>query len=88
MYDNANNDTLKISGILRVKESSTMNLLAPGIAYSNELTSKIVKDNENSEIVKAQRDTDINVMTNEKLDDATKESTLAYLGEIVSLAVL
>jgi putative ABC transport system permease protein len=80
MYDNANNDTLKISGILRVKESSTMNLLAPGIAYSNELTSKIVKDNENSEIVKAQRDTDINVMTNEKLDDATKESTLAYLG--------
>ena len=63
-----------------MKSSSTMNLLAPGIAYSNELTSKIVKDNENSEIVAAQKDADTNVMTNEKLDDATKESTLAYLG--------
>lgn len=80
MYENAKNDTLKISGILRVKSSSTMNLLAPGIAYSNELTSKIVEDNQNSEIVKAQKATDTNVMTNEKLDDTTKESTLAYLG--------
>lgn len=65
MYDNGNNDTLKISGILRVKQSSMMNLLAPGIAYSNELTSKIVKDNENSEIVKAQKETDTNLMTND-----------------------
>ena len=41
------------------------------------------KDNENSEIVQAQKDTNTNVMTNETLDDTTKESTIAYLGETV-----
>ncbi|MDT2702584.1 ABC transporter ATP-binding protein/permease [Enterococcus dongliensis] len=80
MYDNAENEVLKVAGILRVKQSSTMNLLAPGIAYSNELTAKIVNDNKDSEIVKAQKETETNVMTNEKLDAATKDSTLAYLG--------
>lgn len=80
MYDSENNDTLKISGILRVKSSSTMNLLAPGIAYSNELTSQIVEENESSAIVEAQNQSDVNVMSNEKLDNSTKESTIAYLG--------
>lgn len=80
LYNSKNNDTLKVSGILRVKSSSTMNLLAPGFAYSNELTSKIVTDNENSDIVKAQKDSDVNVMSNEALDEAGKENFLAYLG--------
>ncbi|MGX7023814.1 ABC transporter ATP-binding protein/permease [Vagococcus hydrophili] len=80
MYDNKNNKTLTVSGILRVKSSSTMNLLAPGFAYSNELTSKIVAENETSDIVKAQKDSQNNVMTGEALDEMTKESTLAYLG--------
>ncbi|MDT2829803.1 ABC transporter ATP-binding protein/permease [Vagococcus carniphilus] len=80
MYDNEKSKTLKVSGILRVKSSSTMNLLAPGFAYSNELTSDIVKDNEQSEIVKAQKDSNDNVMTGEPMDHTTKENTLAYLG--------
>lgn len=80
IYTNANNEEMKIAGILRVKENSTMNLLAPGIAYSNELTQKIVDENKDSAIVSAQRDSSTNVMTNEPLDDSTKESTLAYLG--------
>lgn len=80
LYNNPNNRELTVSGILRVKSSSTMNLLAPGIAYSNELTSQIVNDNQGSEIVQAQKQSDTNVMTNEKLDQLTKESTLAYLG--------
>ncbi len=54
MYQNAS-DELKISGILRVKSSSTMNLLSPGIAYSDQLTTQIVNENKESEIVKAQR---------------------------------
>lgn len=80
LYDNKNNDTLTVSGILRVKSSSTMNLIAPGFAYSNELTSKIVTDNENSAIVKAQLDSDVNVMSNEPLDKSGKESFVTYLG--------
>ena len=66
MYQNAS-DELKISGILRVKSSSTMNLLSPGIAYSDQLTTQIVNENKESEIVKAQRDSDVNVLTTEKL---------------------
>ncbi|WP_071131282.1 ABC transporter ATP-binding protein/permease [Enterococcus timonensis] len=80
VYQASNNQTLKISGIVRTKTSSTMDLLAPGIAYSNDLTSQIVTDNENSDIVAAQRDSELNVMTNEKLDDTTKTSLIAYLG--------
>lgn len=66
MYQNAS-DELKISGILRVKSSSTMNLLSPGIAYSDQLTTQIVNENKESEIVKAQRDSGVNVLTTEKL---------------------
>ncbi len=80
IYNNDNNQEMKISGVLRVKENSTMNLLAPGIAYSNELTQQIVDENQDSAIVQAQRDSETNVMTNEPLDDSSKESTLAYLG--------
>lgn len=76
LYGNENNDTLTVSGILRVKSSSTMNLIAPGFAYSNELTSKIVTDNENSAIVKAQLDSDVNVMSNEPLDKSEKKALL------------
>lgn len=80
MYDTKGNQTLKVSGILRVKSSSTMNLLAPGFAYNNELTSKIVEKNQDSDIVKAQKESQNNVMSNEPLDEMGKESTLAYLG--------
>ena len=54
MYQNAS-DELKISGILRVKSSSTMNLLSPGIAYSDQLTTQIVNENKESEIVKSSK---------------------------------
>ncbi|MGX4687341.1 ABC transporter ATP-binding protein/permease [Vagococcus sp. JNUCC 83] len=80
MYDNADNTTIRISGILRIKPSSSMNLLSPGFAYSNDLTAKIVEENEQSDIVKAQRDSDKNVMNNETLDAQAKDNLLAYLG--------
>lgn len=54
MYANST-DEVKISGILRVKSSSTMNLLSPGIAYSDQLTTQIVNENKDSDIVKAQK---------------------------------
>ncbi|MRA94263.1 sulfate ABC transporter ATP-binding protein, partial [Bacillus thuringiensis] len=73
-------DELKISGILRVKSSSTMNLLSPGIAYSDQLTTQIINENKESEIVKAQKDSDVNVLTTEKVDESTKQTLLSYLG--------
>ncbi|MBV7389274.1 ABC transporter ATP-binding protein/permease [Enterococcus alishanensis] len=80
MYDNANDDTLTISGILRVKSDSTMNLLAPGIAYSDQLTSQIVEENQNSAIVEAQKNSDTSVMTNQALTSEQKDAVLAQLG--------
>ncbi len=79
MYQNSS-DELKISGILRVKSSSTMNLLSPGIAYSDQLTTQIVNENKESEIVKAQKDSDVNVLTTEKVDENAKQTLLSYLG--------
>ncbi len=76
----ASNKEVKISGILRVKSSSTMNLLAPGVAYSDQLTTQIVDENKNSEIVTAQKDSDRNVLTNETLDASAKETVISYLG--------
>ena len=80
LIDNEDNQTITVSGILRVKENSTMNLLAPGIAYSNELTADIIEMNQYSQIVQAQIESDMNVMTGEPVDETTKDTLLTYLG--------
>lgn len=55
-------------------------VLSAGVAYSDELTQKVIELQESSEIVKAQRDSDRNVMTQEELDADGKKQFLAYLG--------
>ena len=80
IYNAEGNQEIKISGILRVNSSSTMNLLAPGIAYSDDLTTKIVAENEQSKIVIAQKNSANNIMTNEPVDATAKDNLLSYLG--------
>ncbi|MDT2756712.1 ABC transporter ATP-binding protein/permease [Enterococcus asini] len=80
VYDNTSNQELKISGIIRAKSSASMALLAPGIAYSDSLAQEVIKENQTSAIVKAQEASDTNVMTNEQMDEATKENFMDYLG--------
>lgn len=80
LYQNDNNQTLTITSVLRVDSDATMDLLAPGIAYSDTLAEIIIEENKNSEIVQAQMDSKTNVMTNEPLDDFTKEQLIAFLG--------
>lgn len=80
VYNNEDNEELTITGVLRIKDSSTMDLLAPGIAYSDALAQKSIEKNSDSAIVKAQKDSDVNVMTNESLDENAKENLLNYLG--------
>lgn len=80
MYNDGDNITLKITGVVRIKEDATIGMLASGIAYSDFLTDRVIELNKNSDIVKAQQDSDKNVMTNEKLDSDSKEQILAYLG--------
>lgn len=80
VYNNENNETITVTGVLRIKEDSPMDLLAPGIAYSDLLAQKVVSQNQESEIVQAQEESDVNVMTNETLEGDSKDQFMTYLG--------
>lgn len=80
MYDSENSISLNICGIIRQKEDAKIALLSNGIAYSDELTQLIVDENIDSDIVKAQKESDINVITTEEVDEAAKAQLVAYLG--------
>lgn len=80
MYQNGNNLDLRITGIIRQKEDIKISMLTDGIAYSDELAQFIIEDSMNSEIVKAQKTVDYNILTKEDMDEDTKKSILAYLG--------
>ena len=80
MYQSKDGFTIRISGVIRAKEASSMSLLAPGIAYSDKLSQRIIDDSIDSDIVKAQKKSSNNVMTGEELDEDTKSLILSYLG--------
>lgn len=80
MYDKEDSITLTISGILRLKPDVTLGVLGNGIAYSDSLVQRILDREADSDIVKAQKDADYNVMTMETLDAESKKSFLSYLG--------
>lgn len=82
MYNSADSLTLNISGIVRPKEDSPTSLMSDGggFAYNDTLIQNVIENAENSEIVKAQKDSDVNVMSMETMDEETKQQTLAYLG--------
>ena len=84
LYNNKNNLTIKIAGIIRGKKNSDFaKLSGTGIIYNNELLNFIINNNKNSDIVNDQQEADYNVLTSEPFDYQTeekKEQTLSYLG--------
>lgn len=80
VYNSKDNIPLKLSGIVRLKEDMTFGIVGNGIAYSDKLVQRIIDSAKDSEIVKAQRDADHNVITMEKLDETAKTTFLAYIG--------
>ena len=80
LYEAENNLTLRIVGVVRQKEDVEVGVLEHGLVYSEELVSLVLERARDSEIVKAQKDTDINVMTTEKMDESTKTQMMIYLG--------
>lgn len=95
LYDNRNNVTLKIAGIVRGKKdnqfANIMNTLSETmgsnniskIGYANSLIEKIVNDNKESDIVKAQKDSEGLVFMggiNFEQVGITKEEALSMLG--------
>ncbi|MGO4941952.1 ABC transporter ATP-binding protein/permease [Ruoffia tabacinasalis] len=80
VYNNDSNEIITVSGVLRIKEDSPMDLLAPGIAYSDLLAQKVVNENQESDVVQVQEDSDVNVMTNEPIEGESKDQVMTFLG--------
>ncbi len=82
MYESENSITLTVAGIVRPKEDSPTSMVSDGgaLAYSDALAQRVIDNSMNSEIVKAQEESDVNVLSMETLDEETKKQTLAYLG--------
>ncbi len=80
MYDSDESVSVKISGILRQKEDVEVALLGNGIAYSDKLTQLIADMCEDSDIVKAQKESDKNIINMQPFKEGEKEQMLSYLG--------
>ena len=81
MYDSENSLTLTITGVVREKPDNDVGLLSPGIAYSDGLSQLVIQRGEESDIIKAQQDSDYNVLTMEPLaDEDAKDQVLTALG--------
>lgn len=83
MYNNPNSITLTISGILRVKESSSSNLLSSGIGYTTALTDTMLDNANTSNVAVAQvaaGDT-MNVLTGQEFNNfVTLASVMRQIG--------
>ena len=81
LYDSEDSITVKITAILRGKEDKELIATNTGLYYTEALGKKVISSNDNSKIVKAQRDADYNVLTRQSFDDTmTKDMILGYLG--------
>lgn len=83
MYDDKNNITVKISGVLRLKADQTIGLLGTGIAYSDDLVQEVIELNKNSEMIKDIMASDIDVTPTNPLspvDENAKKSLLLQYG--------
>lgn len=81
------NMTLKVVGIVRLKEDFPSYIQTSALAYTEKLLDYVISENKDSKIVKAQENVNYNVMTGEAFDMSTledkqnKEQVLAYLGK-------
>ncbi|MDD2434857.1 MAG: ABC transporter ATP-binding protein/permease [Bacilli bacterium] len=82
-YDRDDNITLKVSGIIRLKEDLKFAVLSEGIGYQEELIEFIINNSIKSKVVKKQIESDYNVLTGEKFD-LTKEDGVMEKNRILS----
>lgn len=86
LYDHENNITLNITGVIRTKETTKLQVLSSGIAYSDALTEAFIENAQDSKIVKAQEKADYNVMTGEAFP--TGEEEKAPLGQMSGMGMM
>jgi putative ABC transport system permease protein len=76
IYNSDNSITVKIAGVVRSSKDSKLEILSPGLSYSDELSQYFIDNAKNSEIVKAQQDADYNVLTGKPFADATASTSM------------
>ena len=72
IYNNENAIPLKIVGVLRIKKDKMMDVIRTGVAYTEELMEYILEDSVNSDIAKAQKEAEYNVLTGQPFDLSTE----------------
>ena len=81
LYTSEDSLTVKIMAILRGKKDKELIATNTGLYYTKALGEKVISSNNNSEIVKEQREVNYNVLTRQSFDDTmTKDMILGYLG--------
>lgn len=80
MYDSKNSKTLKISGIVRQSKDSKVGLLASGLVYSDKLSQVVINSGIESDIVKAQKEVNYNIISRKDISIEEKDSFISYLG--------
>ncbi len=86
IYENSNNISLKVVGIVRMKEDYPSIASTAGIYYTNDLLQYVMEKNSTSKIVQAQEKASYSVLSGEVIDitteegKTTKENLLSYLG--------
>lgn len=86
MYNSDKAVTLKIAGIIRAQEDSRMSTLPAGIVYSDELSASFIEDAQQSEIVKAQQNSEVNVITGELLQEQANDAAAMIPGNANMMA--
>lgn len=91
MYDNEKNITLKISGVVRLKDGESVGLLGFGVAYSDELAQEVIELNSASQIVQDIKTSDIDLTPTNPMsavDETTRNTLLLQYGGSASPSVI
>ncbi len=82
LYNNSNNISLKIVGIIKVKKDKLKEINSSNnIYYKNSLIDYIVNKNKDSFIVNEQKNNNYNVLNKESLSNKEKEELLCLFGK-------
>ena len=81
------NVTLRVCGVVRLKESASIGLLNTGICYSEELMEEIIENSLSSQIVADQQASDKSVFTLQALTEEQKEQLLGLIQKMNALGL-
>ena len=81
VYNSDDSISVKIKAIIRGREDKKVVTDTSSLYYNSSLADEVISKNKDSEIVRAQREAEYNVLTHQAFDEnTTKENMLGYLG--------